>query len=40
MVIKIRFYFNYNKITLDKINLIEKRTRLNLDEYRNKLKDH
>jgi len=34
---KINLYFNYNKLTLEKINYIEKECRLNLKEYRIKL---
>ena len=39
MLIKIKFYFAFNKITLKKINYIEKSTGINLDIYRNKLKE-
>ena len=35
---KIHLYFLYNKITLQKINLIEKETGFNLKEYKLKLK--
>ena len=34
---KIHFYFSYNKITLEKLNYIEKETGMNLSEYKNKL---
>ena len=34
---KIRIYFNYNRITLEKINYIEQKTGLDLTEYRIKL---
>ena len=34
---KIQFYFSYNKITLEKLNYIEKETGMNLSEYKNKL---
>ena len=35
---KIYKYFEYNRITLNKINLIENKTGINLDYFRNKLK--
>ena len=35
--IKIQFYFGYNKITLEKLNYIERQTRMNLSLYKNKL---
>ena len=38
MLIKVRFYFAFNKITLQKINYIEKSTGLNLNVFRNKIK--
>ena len=40
MLIKIRFYFAFNKITLNKINYIEKSTGINLNVYRSKLKEY
>ena len=40
MYIKIRFYFAFNKITLNKINYIEKSTGLNLNIFRNKIKKY
>ena len=36
---RIKVYFAINKITKEKINLIEKDTGLNLSEIRNKLKN-
>ena len=35
---KIHFYFSYNKITLEKLNYIEKETGMNLSEYKIKYK--
>lgn len=37
MMHKIKLYFNYNKITLEKIEFIEKESGLNLNEYKLKL---
>ena len=37
---KINKYFLYNKITKEKIDYIEKETKLNLTEYRNKIKNY
>jgi hypothetical protein len=37
---KINKYFEYNRITLNKINLLEKKTRINLDYLRNKIKNY
>ena len=37
---KIKFYFAFNKISLEKINYIEKETGINLTIFRNKLKRH
>ena len=34
---KIKFYFAFNKISLKKINYIEKEARINLTVFRNKL---
>ena len=34
---KIHMYFNYNKITIDKINMLENKTGINLNYFRNKL---
>ena len=31
---KIQLYFEYNRITLEKINYIENKTGLNLEEYK------
>ena len=33
-------YFNYNKITMQKINMLENKTGINLDYLRNKLKNN
>ena len=38
MMHKIKLYFNYNKITLEKIKFIEEKTGLNLKEYKIKVK--
>ena len=38
MMHKIKLYFNYNKITLKKIQFIEKESGLNLKEYKLKIK--
>ena len=35
---KIKFYFSHNKITKEKIQLLEKKTGINLDYFKNKLK--
>lgn len=32
-------YFYFNKLTMEKINLIENKTGINLNYFRNKLKD-
>jgi hypothetical protein len=37
---KIYMYFNYNKITMQKINMLENKTGINLDYLRNKLKNN
>lgn len=37
---KINLYFNYNKLTLEKINFIEKRCKFNLTKFRIKLKNN
>ena len=39
MLIKIRFYFAYNKITLNKINYIEKSTGIKLNIFKRNLKE-
>ena len=38
MMHKIKLYFNYNKITLEKIQFIEKESGLDLKEYKLKIK--
>ena len=38
-MLKIKVYFGYNKITTEKINLIEKETKYNLSIYRNRTKN-
>ena len=35
-MVKIKVYFGYNKITKEKIDLIEKETKYNLSIYRNR----
>ena len=37
MIKKIEVYFGYNKITKEKNDLIEKETKFNLTDYRNKI---
>ena len=37
---KIFMYFNYNKITMQKINMLENKTGINLDYFRNKLENN
>ena len=37
---KIKFYFSHNKMTIEKINLLEKKTGINLNYFRNKLKNN
>jgi hypothetical protein len=37
---KINKYFQYNRITLNKINLLENKTGINLDYFRNKIKNN
>ena len=37
---KIHMYFNFNKITMQKINILENKTGINLDYFRNKLKNY
>ena len=34
---RIKTYFGYNKITLEKVNMIEKFTGFNLSEYKQKI---
>lgn len=36
---KIKWYFKYNKVTKEKIDMIEKRTKYNLTNYRSKIKN-
>ena len=36
---KINLYFNYNKISVEKINYLESKTGLNLSSFRRKLND-
>ena len=33
-------YFNFNKITIQKINMLENKTGINLDYFRNKLNSY
>jgi hypothetical protein len=40
MLRRINMYFSYNKITLDKINYIEKMTNLSLSRFRKKIKNN
>ena len=40
MLKRINMYFSYNKITLDKINFIEKMTNLSLSRFRHKIKNN
>ena len=37
---KIKFYFSLNKMTIEKINLLENKTGINLNYFRNKLKNN
>ena len=37
---KIKFYFSHNKMTIEKINLLENKTGVNLNYFRNKLKNN
>ena len=37
---KIKFYFSHNKMTIEKINLLESKTGVNLNYFRNKLKNN
>ena len=37
---KIKFYFSHNKMTIEKINLLENKTGINLNYFRNKLKNN
>ena len=37
---KIHMYFNFNKITIQKINMLENKTGINLDYFRNKLNSY
>ena len=37
---KIKTYFDINKITKEKLDLIENRTKINLSNYRNRIKKY